>query len=144
VEISEKGLQLVKNFEGCRLTAYFDAVGVLTIGWGHTGVDVTPGKTITQEQAEEMLLSDLGRFERGVETAVVVGITQGQFDALVSFAYNLGLGALRESTLLRKLNMGDYIGAADEFGKWVHAGSQVLPGLVRRRAAEAALFSGVA
>jgi lysozyme len=95
---------------------------------------------ITQERADELLCGDLNTFEDAVSRAVHVPLSQSQFDALVSFAYNCGPANLRASTLLRLLNRGDYTGAAGQFGKWAHAGAEILPGLVRRRAAERALF----
>jgi lysozyme len=128
------------NFEGLRLTAYQDSVGVWTIGWGHTGPDVRPGLTITRAQAESLLRQDLGRFERGVAGLVKVPLSSNQFSALVSFSFNVGLGALGSSTLLRVLNQGNYTGAADQFSVWNKAGGKTLEGLVRRRAAERALF----
>lgn len=143
MQISDQGLKLLKDSEGCELTAYRDAAGVLTIGYGDTG-DVVEGQTITEEEAEARLASRLPYFERSVEGMVKVPLSQGQFDALVDFVYNLGSEALRASTLLRKLNAGDYAGAAAEFPRWVRAGSAVLPGLVKRRAAERAMFEGSA
>lgn len=137
--ISPEGLALIKEFEGLRLTAYRDAVGVWTIGYGHTGPDVTPGMTITQDQADELLRKDVARFEKAVASMAKVA-TDSQFDALVSFAYNLGEEALRRSTLLRKHNEGDYAGAKAEFARWKYAGDKVLAGLVRRRAAEAEMY----
>jgi len=137
--INNAGLQLIKNFEGCRLEAYDDGTGTWTIGWGHT--PATPGQTITQSQADEMLMADLVRFEKCVNDAVSHSINPNQFAALVSFAYNLGCGSLDGSTLLADVNAGDYKAAASEFGRWTFAGGVELEGLVRRRAAEAALFS---
>jgi len=137
--LSRNGLDLIKGFEGLRLSAYQDAAGVWTIGYGHTG-SVHPGDRITQAQAEALLQKDTAWAQQAVRDQVKVPLTQGQFDALTSFTFNLGAGALAKSTLLRKLNAGDYAGAQAEFGKWVHAGGQVLQGLVRRRAAEAELF----
>lgn len=136
---SPTGIDLIKHFEGCRLEAYRDAVGVWTIGFGHTR-EVHPGQRITAERAEELLREDLARFERYVADAVKVPLTQGQFDALVSFTYNLGPGNLRRSTLLRKLNAGDHKGAQAQFKRWNRAGRVVLRGLTRRRRAEADLF----
>ena len=146
MKTSDAGIALIKEFEGCELACYADAVGVPTIGYGHT-VGLTQAhvgvKSITQEAAERLLREDdLPRYEAGVSAVVKVPLEQHQFDALVSFAYNLGVGALASSTLLRKLNVKDYGGAASEFPRWVRAGNQVLPGLVRRRAAEQALFGG--
>jgi lysozyme len=140
-QINNAGLNLIRDFEGCSLTAYDDGTGVWTIGWGHT--PATPGETITQEQADQMLLDDLQRFEQCVNDAVSHDINPNQFAALVSFAYNLGCGSLDGSTLLAMVNSGNYDGAAQQFGRWVYAGGQVLEGLVRRRAAEANLFERV-
>lgn len=139
---SQAGTELIQSFEGCKLNAYVCPAGVLTIGWGHTGKDVTPGQCISQARADELLAQDLAPRERDVERLVKVPLTQHQFDALVSFVYNLGAGALAGSTLLKKLNAGNYAGAADEFLKWNKAGGKVLPGLSRRRAAERELFLG--
>jgi len=100
------------------------------------------GDTITKERAEELLREDVKRFEGYVDRLVKVPLTQGQYDALVSFVYNLGPGALERSTLLDQLNRGDYDSAAEQFGRWVFAGGKTLAGLVRRRAAERALFEG--
>ncbi|QOZ81965.1 MULTISPECIES: lysozyme [Chromobacterium] len=140
MNISANGIKLIQQFEGLRLKAYQDAVGVWTIGYGHTGPDVTPGLVITQAQADALLARDLSRFETGVTRLVQVPLNQNQFDALVSFSYNLGLGSLQNSTLLRLLNQRDYAGAAAQFPRWNKAGGKVLPGLTRRRAAEQALF----
>ena len=136
----QRGIDLIKQFEGLRLTAYQDMVGVWTIGYGHTGRDVKAGMTITQQQAEQLLINDLAQFERGVNDLVTVQINQNQFDALVSFSYNLGVGALQKSTLLRLLNAGSYQPAADEFPRWNRAGGNVVAGLTRRRYAERQLF----
>jgi GH24 family phage-related lysozyme (muramidase) len=144
MQISNAGISLIKQFEGCKLKAYQDSVGVWTIGYGWTqpvdGRKIGPGMVIDQATAERLLKCGLVQYEQGVNQLVKVIITQGQFDALVSFAYNLGLRSLSTSTLLRKLNAGDKQGAADEFGKWVNAGGVRLNGLVKRRAAERELF----
>lgn len=140
MNISKKGLNLIKSFEGLELKAYKDSVGVVTIGYGSTGPHVSMGQTITESQAEALLKSDVGRFEKGVEDLVTVPLNQNQFDALVSFSFNLGLGNLKSSTLLRKLNSLDYAGAANEFPRWNRAGNKVLAGLTRRRLAEKELF----
>jgi lysozyme len=137
---SRTGLELTKQFEGVRLTAYQDSVGVWTIGYGHTGPDVAPGKTISQAQADTILMKDIARFEDGVNKLVKTSLTQNQFDALVDFSFNLGLGNLGSSTLLKKLNAGDYKEAAEEFLRWDKAGGKALAGLTKRRAAERALF----
>ncbi|ALL39105.1 MULTISPECIES: lysozyme [Serratia] len=144
MKISDDGMALIKRFEGLRLQAYQDSVGVWTIGYGWTqpvaGRKVGAGMAIDAATAERLLVCGVAQFEQGVERLVAVTITQGQFDALVSFAYNLGLRALEKSTLLRRLNAGDRQGAADQFGRWVNAGGVRLDGLVARRAAERALF----
>lgn len=137
--INAAGLDLIKSFEGLRLTAYPDPQSgdaPWTIGYGHTG-RVLEGDVITAEQADAFLAADLAVFEEGVASSVSVPLTDNQFAALVSFSFNLGLGRLRGSTLLRLFNDGDDEGAAGEFPKWTAGG---LPGLVRRRAAEQALF----
>lgn len=136
---SQAGVDLIKSFEGCRLTAYQDSVGVWTIGYGHTS-GVYSGMTITEAKAEEYLKGDLVTAENAVNGKVTYSIKQNQFDALVSFTYNVGSGNFGSSTLLKKLNQGDITGAANEFDKWNKAGGQVLEGLVRRRAAEKAMF----
>jgi lysozyme len=137
-KINAAGLMLIKQFEGCRLTAYQDAVGVWTIGWGHT--PATEGQTITQEQADALLEQDLQGFEECVNDLTDRNLTPNQFAALVSFAYNEGCGALGSSTLMRYVNAGNFADAANEFGKWIEADGVVLQGLVRRRAAERELF----
>ena len=137
MKLSQKGLQLIKDFEGLELKAYVCPAGVLTIGYGSTGSHVKKGMVITEGEAEKLLQTDLLRFEESVNNLVKVPLTQGQYDALVSFAFNCGAGALAESTLLRLLNGGDYKGAADQFKRWTNQG---LAGLVRRRKAEETLF----
>lgn len=144
MQTSDKGIALIKQFEGCKLTAYQDSVGVWTIGYGWTqpvdGKPIRAGMTIKQETAERLLKTGLVSYESDVSRLVKVSLTQGQFDALVSFTYNLGARSLSTSTLLRKLNAGDYAGATDEFLLWNKAGGKVLNGLTRRREAEQALF----
>lgn len=144
MQTSDKGIALIKQFEGCKLTAYQDSVGVWTIGYGWTqpvdGKPIRAGMTIKQETAERLLKTGLVSYENDVSRLVKVDLTQGQFDALVSFTYNLGARSLSTSTLLRKLNAGDYAGATDEFLRWNKAGGKVLNGLTRRREAERALF----
>lgn len=139
VNISETGLDLIKRHEGLRLNAYQDSVGVWTVGYGSTK-GVTEGMTITQEEADARLKTDVIAAEKCVNNCVAVPLSQNEFDALCSFAFNLGCGALRGSTLLRKLNDSDYDGASAEFKKWDHAGGKVLAGLTKRRADEAELF----
>ena len=139
MNISETGIYLIKQHEGCRLDAYQDSVGVWTIGYGSTR-GVSAGDLITQDEVEARLRRDLETVEKCVNNSVLVSITQNQFDALCSFVFNLGCGALRNSTLLKKLNNGDDMGAGDEFLRWDHAGGRVLAGLSRRRAHERDLF----
>src|SRR5271166_29191 len=134
------GLQLTENFEGLRLTAYQDQVGVWTIGYGHTGPDVYAGLTISQNDATALLMHDVATAAACVNRLVTVPLTQDEFDALVDFVFNLGTQAFATSTLLRKLNAHDFNGAIAEFVKWDHAGGQVVAGLLRRRMAEAQLF----
>jgi lysozyme len=141
-DYSSTGLALTRSFEGLRLEAYQDSAGVWTIGYGHTGPQVRAGQRITEAQAEGLLREDLACAVRCVRGAVKHAVTQYQFDALVDFCFNAGRGNLLSSTLLRDVNRGDFASADAQFGLWVHAGAQVLPGLVRRRAAEAALFDG--
>jgi len=143
VKTSKPGLDLIKGFEGLRLTAYYDVVGVLTIGYGHTGDDVYEGLTITELQAEQLLQKDLARFEQAVNKLITVPLNQNQFDALVSFTYNVGEGALEESTLRKRLNSGEKpnIAASQELPRWAKGGNgEVIEGLARRRGAEVDLF----
>lgn len=137
--INREGLELVKQFEGCKLTAYVCPAGVLTIGVGSTGPHVKPGMTITKEQAEELLRSDLRRFEDYV-AANCAPATDNQFSALTSLCFNIGEEALRTSTLRRLHLEGKYDEAAKQFGRWTRGGGKILPGLVKRRAAEEALY----
>lgn len=139
MDVSPRGLKLIQEYEGLRLKAYQDSVGVWTIGYGSTK-GVRPGDEITEAQAIELLAADVDRHADGVLRAVDVPLNQNQFDALVSFTFNVGVGALQRSTLLRKLNAGEYTEAANQLMRWVHAGGQELRGLVRRREAERKLF----
>lgn len=137
--INAEGLALIKAAEGCKLTAYVCPAGKLTVGFGSTGPHVTKGLTITQAQADELLRSDLRRFEDYVAEHCDPA-TDNQFSALVSFAFNCGTANLEESTL-RKLHLQrKYDLAQAQFGKWVFGAGKKLPGLVKRRAAEAALY----
>jgi lysozyme len=142
--VSAKGLDLIKHFEGFFPKAYLCPAKVWTIGWGHTGKrhndgTVTKGRVITRAEGERLLAEDLeSKYARDVRRLVNVRLSQGEFDALVSFHFNTG--ALGRSTLLRKLNEGNRAGAAQEFGRWTRGGGRVLPGLVRRRKAERHLF----
>lgn len=140
------GIHLMHYFESCKLEAYPDpATGGApwTIGWGHTGADVYPGLEITQEKADELFAKDLEKFEVGVRKVVQGGTTQSKFDAMVCFAYNLGLGNFNGSTLLKKHNAGDYKGAADEFIRWNKANGKPMKGLSRRRQAESGVYEGL-
>lgn len=131
---------LIEKWEGRKLKAYVCPAGILTIGMGHTGRDVTPGKVITDAEADALLKKDMGLAAVSVRTLVKVPLTQGQFDALVSFVFNLGGGRLRDSTLLKKLNAKDYTGAHAEFDKWVYSGKTKLQGLVNRRNDEQVMY----
>ena len=141
-DYSSTGLTLTRSFEGLRLTAYQDSAGVWTIGYGHTGPEVHHGQCISELEAEALLRSDLASAVRAVQKAVQVELAQHQFDALVDFCYNAGRGNFLGSSLLRYVNQGEFDSAVVQFGLWVHAGGKVVLGLARRRAAEAALFSG--
>lgn len=136
---SQTGINLIKSFESLQLKAYQDSVGVWTIGYGHTS-GVYEGMTITELQAEAYLRSDLTTAENAVNTKVTYSIVQHQFDALVSFTFNVGTSNFGSSTLLKKLNAGDVSVAADQFDVWIYAGGKVLNGLVNRRVAEKELF----
>ena len=140
MKLGERGTEILKYFEGCKLTAYQDSVGVWTIGYGHTK-GVYDGMTVTQDQAEQMLLSELEEYEGYIKDMVTVPLTQNQFDALVVWVYNLGPTNFRNSTLLKELNAGNYNAAGQEITRWNKAGGKVLAGLVKRREAEAQLFS---
>lgn len=150
--VSPAAFALIKSFEGCHkadgalFKPYVCPGGVLTIGWGHTnhhGRQFDKHARWTQQECDTALEEDLQGFAAQVASVVKVPLKQHQFDALVSFAYNVGLGNLKSSTLLRKLNAGDAEGAALEFHRWNRSSGKVLPGLVRRRAAEALLFQGI-
>lgn len=137
--INTHGLSLLKNHEGCKLDAYTDGGGVLTIGYGCT-TNVQKGLRISQEEAIRRLNADLEATEQCVERWVTVPLSENEFSALVSWTFNLGCGALRNSTLLRKLNAEDRTGARDEFYRWDHDNGKKVAGLTSRRAAEAQLF----
>ncbi|MEL6350341.1 MAG: lysozyme [Cyanobacteria bacterium J06627_28] len=138
---NKNGLLLIKAFEGLRLQAYRDAVGIWTIGYGTTR-GVRPGMSIGEDDAINFLQQDLVRFEKSINDAVKVPINDNQFSALASFVYNVGPGAFRSSTLLRMLNDEKIHEAADQFPRWNRAGGRVLAGLTRRRNAERKLFLG--
>lgn len=133
------GKSIVKKYEGCKLKAYLCPAGIPTIGYGHTH-NVKLGDTCTQQQAEEWLEDDFFYATSDVKAVVKVPLTDNQLDALASFVFNLGVRKLIQSTLLKKLNAKDYVGAANEFDKWVFAAGKKLNGLIARRAAEKALF----
>ncbi len=147
MKMSAAGLDTVKQFEGLRLKAYKCPAAVWTIGYGHTSAAgapiVNPEFVITKEEAEEILARDMEQYEEGVCKYVKVDLTQGQFDALVDFAYNAGVGALQKSTLLKKVNAGKFDEVPAEFMKWTKGGGKELPGLVRRRRAEVKLWRGL-
>lgn len=140
MRLSKEGLDLIKQFEGCTLTAYLDVVGVPTIGYGHTG-GVKLGDTMTQAEADAQLEHDVLIRTNAVNNVLIAPVTQGQFDALVSFAYNVGVGNLQRSTLLRMINRGQAADAGDELLKWNQAGGKVFAGLTRRREAELDLYN---
>jgi len=138
---SQNGIDLIKHFEGCELKAYKCPAGVWTIGYGHIK-GVQEGDVITEQQADEMLVEELHEYENYINTLVTVPLNQNQYDALVSWVYNLGSSNLNSSTLLKVLNSGDYAGVPEQIMRWNKAGGKVLEGLTRRRQAEADLFSG--
>lgn len=139
--INDRGLALIKEFEGLRLCKYKDPVGIWTICYGHTGFDPNRINCVTQAQCDAYLRGDLQRFETCVNNAAKVPLNGNQFSALVSFSYNVGCGALGGSTLLKLLNQRNYGAICTELRKWVYGGGRILPGLVRRREAECKLFT---
>jgi lysozyme len=141
--LSEEGICLIKKFEGCKLESYRCSADVWTIGYGHTK-GVSAGDTCTKKEAEEILAEDLQEFEAYVNDLVDADLNQSQFDALVSWTYNLGPTNLKSSTLLKRLNSGDMEDVPHQIRRWNKAGGEVLDGLVRRREAEALLFKGEA
>lgn len=144
MKTSKRALQFIKDHEGLRLKSYKDAVGVWTIGYGHTSdayFTVEKGQVITNAKANELLEHDVLEAEAGIDKVLKEPLPNGNmYGAVVSLVFNIGIGAFSKSTLLKKLNKKDYTGAANEFGKWVKGGGRTLPGLVRRRAEEKALF----
>jgi lysozyme len=138
---SKTGIHLTEDFERCRLTAYPDQGGVMTIGWGHTR-GVIAGLTCTQQQADLWLWEDLGFSSAAVNKLVTVALSQDEFDALVDFVFNVGVGNFEHSTLLRLLNSGEIQQAALEFDKWDHVKGRVVQGLLRRREMETQEFEG--
>ena len=141
MKCSQEGLELIKKFEGCRLEAYRCSANVLTIGYGHTG-GVLETDVITQDVADKLLKEDIAKFEKYVNVNVAVELNQNQFDALVAWTFNLGVGNLRSSTMLKKLNESDYDSVPFEMKRWNKAGGKTLDGLIRRRKAEGLLFEG--
>ena len=140
MNIGTKGLEMIKHFEGLELNAYQCAAGVWTIGYGHTK-GVQKGMVISEDTANEMLVEELNEYENYINTLVTVELNQNQFDAMVSWVYNIGGGNLKASTLLKVLNAGDYAGVPAQMMRWNKAGGKVLEGLTRRRQAEADLFA---
>lgn len=140
MQLGAAGLELIKEFERCRLVGYLDQRGIPTIGYGHTGPQVSVGQSCTQDQADQFLLSDTHTAVLGVLKSLDVMVTQNQFDALVSFTYNVGVGSEAHSTLIKQVNMGHNLLAGDEFLKWDHVNGVSNLGLLRRRQAEQALF----
>jgi len=144
MQLSKNGLNLIEHYEGLRLFAYQDSIGLWTIGYGTTvypnGKRVAKGDACTVEQANDYIKHDVAKFEKGVNDLVHVPLNQNQFDALVSFAYNLGLGNLGSSTLLKLVNKSQFETAANEFQKWNKAGGKIVAGLTVRRQAESNLF----
>jgi len=147
MQISNKGIQLIKHHEGVRNKPYRDCVGLWTVGVGHLigdgkSLPESWNKLFTTEEVDALLKQDLVRFERGVQKLLPVPLTQNQFDALISFSFNLGLGVLQRSTLRQKILRNDKKGAAEEFTKYVRAGGKIIKGLVTRRNDEKQLFLG--
>lgn len=138
MKLDKKGLDLIKSFEGCKLKAYkcVPTEKYYTIGYGHYGKDVKQGMSITSKQAEELLIKDVAKFEQYVNSYVKVDITQSMFNALTSFCYNCGAGALGSSNLLKYVNKKEFEKASQEFPKWNKSGGKVLNGLVKRREKE--------
>ena len=143
LKTSQEGISLIKSFEGCELTAYRCSADVPTIGYGHT-VGVSDGDTCTQEEAETMLAEDLVEFEDYVKNYVESELQQNEFDALVAWTYNLGPANLKESTMLKELNSGNFEEVPRQMKRWNRAGGEVLDGLIRRREAESRLVKGEA
>lgn len=141
MRISDMGIDLLKHFEGFAARPYRCPAGKLTAGYGHV---LQPGEEglcpLTEEEAGNLLRWDVQCIENYIQNMVLAGLQQSQWDAVACLAYNIGVGALKKSTLLIKINKGDFLGAAGEFERWIFAGGRVLPGLVRRRKAEKQLF----
>lgn len=145
MKVNEKGIELIKKFEGCKLKAYKCSAGVPTIGYGATfyedGSKVKMTDSITQQRADELLHYHIGLFSEKVKPLIKSALNDNQFSALVSFAYNVGVGALSKSTLLKKVNINAKDASISaEFAKWIKAGGKILTGLEKRRAAESQLY----
>lgn len=145
MKASERGIKLIQSFESCKLTAYEDVIGVWTIGWGNTyyenGKPVKKGDKITQEKADLLFKNVLATFEDRVSKLITSNINQNQFDALVSFAYNNGIGNLKASTLLKKVNFNpNDPEIANQFSRWINSGGKPFKGLIRRRKEESELY----
>lgn len=140
MKISEEGKNFIKLKEGLKLETYKCSSNVSTIGYGHTGSDVHANMKITKEQAEKLFAMDIQIHENNINKLVKVPLTQGQFDALVSFEFNIGYGAFKNSTLLKLLNAGKYRESAEQFTRWVYSGGKISAGLQKRREEEKRLF----
>ncbi len=145
MKVTQEAIDLIKHFEGFRANAYHDATGILTIGYGHTSMAGPPAvhvdDVVTAAQAEEILATDVEKFATGLRPLLHRELSAPQFSALVSFAYNVGLANVAKSSVLTAVNAGDFEVVPRRLSLWVKAGSQTLPGLVKRRAAEAAMFA---
>lgn len=142
MRMSENGKRILKNFEGLKLCAYRCTSGIWTIGYGHTGITVKSGDIITEAAANEFFEQDIKFFENAVNTLVTVKLNQNQFDALISFCFNIGVGkdGFAGSTMRKLLNRGEYTAAAEQFMRWVYSGGKISEGLRRRRIKERELF----
>lgn len=140
-QISQRGIDLLKQLEGCELSTYFCSGGILSVGYGSTGSHVKNGMVITEQEAEDLLKKDLERFEEAVNRLVKVKITQGQYDSLVIFSFNIGIGAFANSTLLKLLNRGLHHDAGRELSRWSKVNGLSLAGLRNRRRSELTLYS---
>ena len=132
--------KIISEFEGTRLVAYTDPIGIWTIGFGHTGPDVNPNMRITSSDAVRLLYDDMLEADKAIDELVEVPLRENPRAALISFIFNVGRNAFRGSTMLKLLNRGDYVAASSQFPRWNKAGGVVLPGLVKRRSAERKLF----
>lgn len=142
MKLSENGIYLIKRFEGFSAEPYICPAGKVTIGYGHIVSDREKYTypIICESEALDILLDDVCKFESAINRICHIHLNQNQFDALVSLCFNVGISAVKKSKMLAKLNGGDYVGAANEFDDWIHSDGRVLQGLIKRRAAEKALF----